>query len=212
MYITQADRDSEWLLLGKVFVEVATDNASSLNLTTAQVTGLNNVYDAYENNLKNAEGQRSLAEAAVEQKNISRDQLEELIRRYAKQFRGMSTVSDALLAQMNLAPKSPVRTKSSPKQPLQLQAFPDTVGFVKLKWKGNGNTGVNYWVQWFNGQTNEWSTVTTSAGLKATLSGFPLGEEATFRVLAFKRGQQSIPSESVTIFAAQGEGFAELAA
>jgi hypothetical protein len=91
--IIEASKDSEWVSLGKNFVEVATANASTLGLTAAQVSGLTATYDGFDSNMQNAEAKIAEKEAAIAAKDTSLANFETLVRRYAKQWRGSPSVS-----------------------------------------------------------------------------------------------------------------------
>jgi hypothetical protein len=118
-----------------------------------------------------------------------------------------------LLAQLNLAPKSTKRSRTTPTQPLNLVANVDSVGEVKLSWKRNGNIQTTtFWIQTQEPGDTSWTLVGTTTKTKFTFTGNPIGQELSFRVIAVRREIESTPSFAVTIFGGAGETSLRIAA
>jgi len=200
-YITQINKDSEWIAMGKTFIDNAAANSSVLGLTAAQVTGLTASFDLFDTSFSELEAQKAALESAVVNKDKNRDSFETLVRRYSKQFRGNNAIPDATLALLNVAPHSTPRSQTSPTQPLALVATTNSVGQVFLTFKRNGNiSGTTFWIQSKSSEGDDWATIETTTRSKITIDNFAPGSPAWFRVVAVRRGIRSAPSNSATIY------------
>lgn len=197
--ILDAAKESSWISLGKNLVETAAANSSSLGLTAAQVTGLENTYALFVDSTANAEAKTAEKESAVKQKEVSFAAFESLVRRYAKQWRANTSVSDSLLSQLQLAPRNTPRTFTNPNQPLALLATANSVGEITLKWKRNGNLQGTTFVIEHQTSPTSWNVIGTTTKTRFSFM-HSLGVEATYRIIAVRRNIQSTPSFPVTIF------------
>jgi alpha-mannosidase len=213
MYITEVSKDGELEKLGENFVAICVAEASTLGLTSAQVTGLQATFDMFDTSLTNLETKIQEKESATTDKDQKRDAFRTLVRAYAKRFRANTAIPDALLSQLAVAPHKVKGTKSAPTQPLSLLANPDAAGTVFLSWEKNGNiSGTTYQIESQEPGDTSWTIIGTTTRAKFTFTGNPVGNEMSFRVIAIRRGINSLPSLPVTIFASGESATLQVAA
>lgn len=202
MWITEVRKDSELEKLGENFVTICAEQASTLGLTAAQVSGLQGTLNNYGSSLTNLETKVQEKEAAVTSKDQAKETFQDLIRSYAKKFRANTAIPDELLSQLAVAPHTVKRTKTAPAQPVSLIATPDAAGVVTLTWEKNGNnSGTTYQIQTQEPGASAWTIVGTTTRAKFVFTGNPVGSELSFRIVATRRELFSQPSLPVTIFA-----------
>jgi hypothetical protein len=205
MYITELTRDSDIERQGENFVAVCVAEAGTLGLTNAQVSALQATQNLFSSAMTILEEKIREKESATAAKDQIRDAYHAMLREYARQFRANNSIPDALLSQLSVAPHKVKGTRSVPAQPLRLIANPDVAGNVFLMWdKNDNNSRTIYQIESNSTQDKEWRIVGTTNRGKFTVNGNGIGRQATFRVIAIRRGIPSLPSMPVTIFASAG--------
>lgn len=121
-------------------------------------------------------------------------------------------VTDAMLVALGFSPR-PVKTVTTPVTPTVINAFPTTLGEVKLQWARSGNkkSGVIFVVETSTDGTN-WTFLASTTRVSYVATGFAPGVPAWFRVKATTSTASSLPSASTSIYAPGGSTELHLAA
>lgn len=199
-YITDINADADFAVALTSFAGVCTANMAVLGLnaaTLAEITGTNTAYTGSMNTWVTA---RLASFNAQDSKDLQKKSSKAVISKFAKQFRANLTISDALLAQLQLAPHKPAKNSSPPNQPTLLTALADGLGFVKLKWSRSGNKpGTTYQIEYRNETTVAWTILDSTTKVKFEYEAEP-GQSIQFRIIANRAGIASQPSIPVSLW------------
>lgn len=138
---------------------------------------------------------------ANQAKSDARSAAVELFAKYLNVVFNAPTVGDGDIASLGMRPRKTTRTAVVPKRALRLIASALTSGTVELAWDRNGNAySVNFVVE-TREPNGEWRLATMTTKAKITLTGFPPGRPAAFRVIARKGSRVASPSNVAVIYA-----------
>lgn len=184
---------------------------TAYGLTAADFTALQNSTSLFNDAVVFSETAEAARKSATQQKKTQKRSTVGVASGIANRVYANPAVSNQMLAEIGLTPRSQGGTRSAPKTPLDLIAAPSANGYVKFTWKRNGNPtrAVFNLQQWQNGA---WITISALTRVSETLGGFAPGIEQRFRVVAWLNGQQSQPSNEFTIYDEGGSEVLSLAA
>jgi hypothetical protein len=209
-YISQAD---PILAIDSVFnTSTIAASPASFGLTATIAGQLSAYASAYEASYQNLLSAESAYKKAIEEKNAEKARFAELYSRYLTQSYATPSVTDAALASIGLDPK-PVRGPvTSPTTPLDLLAEAFSNGYVKFKWKRNGNSNATTFNVEAKIEDGAWDLIWSGPRTKLELSGFAPGTQVAFRVYASKGDEQSAPSNIAVIYEEGGSSELQFAA
>lgn len=201
-YITEINADADLGIALTSFAAVCTTNMAVLGLTAptlAEITGTSTAYTGSMNAWVTA---RLASFNAQDVKDLQKKSSKAIISKFAKQFRANLAISDALLAQLQLAPHKPAKNSSPPNQPSLLTAHADGLGLVKLKWSRNANKpNTTYQIEFRNEAITDWTIIDTTTKVSFEYHAEP-GQSVQFRVIAVRAGIASEPSVPVSLWEA----------
>jgi hypothetical protein len=195
-YITEKLPDSTYATLLGVFAARCEQQQAELGLSPAELLEIQEAAASNREGLQNWLRVSGLARAAQILKQERQQAAKQVVSKYAKIFRANEAISDAVLSGLLLAPHNPARPKSPVNQVERLVATADGQGFVKLKWKPNGNQPrTQYLVEVRHGPSEPWTMLGLTTRTRFSHPALP-GVYISFRVVAHRgerRGQASIP-------------------
>jgi hypothetical protein len=195
-------RDEAFLLWLEQFLSNCDNYQSALGLTAAQLSSLTNANAEFDAGYHGLLSARLACDNALQFKDTSRVAAEAVVRKIAQQLRANPNVSNALLAQLGLDPRTKPSRQAPLNDPTLLTATvnPDA-GTVTLSWKPNGNRkGTSYVIERLDTVEGVWTPVSLSSRTRETLDNIVAGVQETYRVRAARRSELSNPSNPFTIY------------
>lgn len=138
-------------------------------------------------------------EAAVKAQQMQREAFGTLFTTLLNQSYANPAVTDVSLISIGLDARSS-RQARPVRQPLNLKVVPNENGFINASWKRNQNTSATTFNLEMLSSEGEWELIWAGARIRIELSGFTPGETQSFRVVATKGGETSLPSNIWTIY------------
>jgi hypothetical protein len=197
---TQSLSFAELLSLATTMRTTLAAAPATYNLSNSQITALTGAVTAYDNSLGEVAHQAATLEAARQDRDLKREQLLAQITMLAALIYANPNLTPAQIAATGLQVHDKTPTSVAPQEPTQLTATPFANGTVLLDWKRNGNPRTATFVIETKGESGDWRPIKMVGRSRATLSGFPPGTPAWFRVYATKGGQDSVASFDVSIY------------
>lgn len=183
------------------FVSVATANPANTGLTPAQMTALQNAYDAFSGAFARQRAAKAAAQAATVAKNEAMEAAEALFRQLAQVVQHHPEASNALRIEMGLNVPGTFDAPFEPQAPTSLTASLDAVGRVTLKWDRNGNRpNTTFILEWREGSSGPFNFLTAQTGTKFIDVHRAPGVTVDYRVHATRRGMKSAYSSPATIY------------
>jgi hypothetical protein len=186
---------------------VATTYATTLNLTTTELTNLSNAVTAFQTAYEEAVAAKDSYRSAIQQREKQFETIANLVRAYNREWQN-TNVSDAIIAELGLPVHDETRSKTTPATPTNLVANAFANGEVKLKWNRNGNISSTQFVIEESTDGIEWSFVRVATSSKVTMKGYTPGTKTYFRVFAQRRGVDSAATPAVVVYSST-EGSAD---
>lgn len=192
-------KDALYLSWGQNFANVASNNGPALHLTSAEITALNLVFDAFAGAYASSEAQKAVTKGLVAQKTATRKTSETAIRNIARKVLADATISPSLKGELGLNPNPTPGGIVSP--PVDLTATGYANGTNALKWKRAGNVqGTIFMVEAKIGTATSFSFVAAVTAAKFNHMGQTPGEQIVYRVSAKRGGVQSGPSNEAIVY------------
>ena len=139
---------------------------------------------------------------AIQNRAAHLNALRDAIATAARQAYASPTVTPAMIASLNLSPRSTDHARIVPKTPEGVVVSALSNGDVAISWnRGTNPRGVGFAVEARFG-TDDWSLAANTTATKATLSGYALGGPVEFRVIASRNGTMTSPSSVASLFPA----------
>lgn len=165
--------------------------------------------EQFTNSLSAIKAAEDARKAATQAKNTNRRELLSKLMPIVRQVYANVAVTDEMLVAAGLAPRPTYGGRTSPKQPLQLTVDALSTGYIRVRFRRNGNTAAAVFLLQTLRPGGGWQTVFSGTRTRFTLQGFTPGEPVTFRVVATLNGETSQPSNQARIYA-EDEGDATL--
>lgn len=173
----------------------------------AQMTALSNGKTALDASITAWETKRAALEAETQTKLAARQSTIDALISVANTIYANAGVTDAMLANAGYAIHDSSRSTVIPQPVITFNVTPDGSGNAFLKWGRNGNPqGVMFVIEQSPDGT-AWTQVQTTTRAKATISGLVIGVPTWFRVRATKSDISALPSDPISIWNPNGEGF-----
>ncbi|HRI44015.1 MAG TPA: fibronectin type III domain-containing protein [Fimbriimonadaceae bacterium] len=205
-------READFVAALQSFFTVCDANKAELDLGDAELTEIEAAATDAQTQLLAAEAARNVARSAVTTKDATLTSSRQVVAKFARIFDANLDVEDALLAQLMLPPHDPPRSLTAPAQPLDPFANADGLGNIVLKWKRNGNIkSTVFIIQYRASASASFTQLGTTTKTKFETSWTP-GQYVEFRVIATRRGVESLPSNSVVLWSGATDQTLELAA
>lgn len=212
MNILDINKDEQLATLMLQQVPVIIANAATLGVDPADIDALSAAYSSFNTSIGAAATAKANAKATVTAKNKNKQSARALLRQYAKIWRASPAVSDQLLNQLFLAPKSTPGTQTPPTTPTGLTFSATGNGQITLRWKRNGNRqGTTFLIQTSDSASGEWNTFEATTKTSFVYNGTP-GVAVWFRIIARRDGVSAAPTLPVSVWAGSGGNFLEVAA
>lgn len=193
------------------YAEVIAPNFAAYHTTEPKINGVIEAQSKFAACLLDVDAARAAYQGALEARDAAKQALLDTISLVNRDIYDGGT-SPALISATGLQPRATRRTTHSPKRPADLLAIPDALGNVKLKWKRNQNPSNAVFLVETSADLENWNFVSTTTKIKITLTGFPPGQTAYFRVCAQKNGETSHPTPPAAIYLPKPIADAEKAA
>lgn len=204
-YITQILAEEEFNTALANFATVCNLQAETLDLTPAQITEIQAASTALANAITAATAARTAWASAQAAKLTKLADGHALVSKYAKIFRADQTVTDAILAELMLAPHKTPGVRTTPAIPTDLVANSDGNGNITLKWHRNGNIqGTVFNVEMRPNNSAPWSIIGTTTMSKFDTTWTP-GTYVEYRVSASRRDVDSAACTPVVLWSAGSE-------
>ena len=201
-YITQSMPEADYVAALTNFKTVCANNKVALGLSTDQLAEITAAAVDAATKFNDWTAAQTAANKAKDAKNEQFDATATTISAFAKTFRANNAISDALLAELMVAPHNPGRTSSPPVTPTYFQGSADANGLVTLTWKRNGNTtSTQFVVEGRTSDTAPWTTYGVATSCKFTYQASP-GNYVAFRVVAKKKNVVAPATTSVSFWGA----------
>lgn len=139
--------------------------------------------------------------SANQAKHDARNAAVETFARYLNVVFNAPTVDANDIASLGMRQRKATRTPVVPRRVSGLVATPTVSGTVELSWNRNRNAYSVTFVVETRDASGNWLPATLTTKCKATLSGFPPGKAAAFRVVARKGSRVASPSNVAVIYA-----------
>lgn len=192
-------RDADLIAFGKSFSAKAADGG--FGLPADLPLKIANASAELQESLEKVSRTQAQYHAAVSEKNESRSYLVGLLATAANHVYADTDLTQPEIVSLGLQPRKEGRTPVKPTTPESLIVTAHADGHVEVSWSRSGNPqGVIFQVEAQN-RSGEWRVVKTTTRCNVTLTGFPPGEPAWFRVTAHKTIYDSLPSHVQSIYA-----------
>ena len=190
--------DSKLALYLENFAQVCDGNSSTLLLTPAELTEIESKKNAFVVDLQNLEVAKAVQQAATTTKNTSRNTAVAMVRKYARDFKGNTNVSEALLAQLGVISPStsgPVTTVTN----LTVLGCSDGVNVVAFNRNGN-SPATNFVIESASSVNGPWFLAGVVTKVKFAHEGNTPGEETFYRVTSIRAGVSSAATPVVVVY------------
>ncbi len=192
--------DAQAATVANTMKTAITGDEPAYGLLPADTTALNGDLVDFNKAINDAAIARAASLAKTQDKEAKRTALNQELSELAKKIYATPTVTNMMLAEAGLSPRSTARTKVIPVPPSDMVAKAFSNTSVSLSWKPNGNKyGVTYIVE-TQAEGGEWTFLTNTTKCKISVDGFEPGVSAWFRVRASKNDLTSLPSDSAAIY------------
>ena len=211
-YITEKRPEGDYVVALANFASACNLNAEDLDLTPAQVTAIQAASTAATAALTAVEDARNQYTSAVTAKNAAFESARNLVSQYAKTFRADSTISDALLAELNVAPHYVPGVKTAPNPATEFYGVSNGLGDIRLSWNRNGNIqGTTFIIESRAGTSEPWQQiwVTTRSYFDTTWAP---GSYVSYRIRASRNDVESIASTPIILWDGETVGELQIAA
>jgi len=197
-------REAERVLWFGNFKDVCFANQAALDLSPAEFTEIETVINDYIAAFDAANDAKLAAIAATATKNEADALATSTISPFALEFKNNPSVSVALKALLGLntsiTPSGPVVA------PTSVAAEGKSNGVITVTWNRNGNAPkTTFIIQSKPLVGGEWTNLGVATATKFVTSAFEPGTAVQFRVLAFRGGETSEPSNSSAIDGSETE-------
>lgn len=192
-------KDAQFLTWLENFSTVTAANATTLGLTTGQVTTLAAYVTLFQNAYEANELGKVAAKSLVADKDSKRVAAEAMARTYAKQFLANPNIPVLLKGDLGLkvapTPLGPVSV------PTDLAVNSLANGTNKLKWKRDGNAqSTSFVIEAASTLTGPYTIIGTTTQAKFSVSGNLPGTVVYYRVSAQRGGTASDPCAPVVTY------------
>lgn len=211
-YITEIKAEADFSVAIQNFAVVCDANKVALGLTVPQLAEIAGATTSFVTSLTTLATAKSAAESAREAKDIQMAAARAMVAKWAKTFRANAAISDAILADLTVAPHSTPGVKTPATQPLNLVASADGNGNIRLQWKRNGNIqGTQFVIEYQASASDAWTQLGICTKRVFDTTWTP-GSYIAFRVIAVRRGIASPASTPFVLWASGSEMTLKLAA
>lgn len=199
-YITQIEVDSKLRGAMASFSEVCVDRAVELGLSPADLAEIDAAASGFSDDLLLLVAAKSALNSAIKRKDAQKESSQAVIAKWAKVFRANPEISNATLANLQLAHHHVKGTRTSPTIPTKLIANSDGQGNIGLKWDRGGNrNGTVFEIQSRTSVNGEWRFIASTTKVRFQLQA-PVGKRIEFRVRATRASQSSAYSTPFTLW------------
>lgn len=184
--------DAQLLGTLRVLADTLQAQGEEYGLSPGEIAALNEATETFRSDTLEATLAEARRRAATERKRASREIAVERISNAAQKIYANLNVSNTMLADAGLAVRPDRGHRQTPKTPVDFIAIPDALGQIQFKWDRSGNSQHTIFVIQQR-QGNRWENIALTTKTKLTVPDFPVGVEATFRVIAQINQRQSVP-------------------
>lgn len=146
---------------------------------------------------------KAIAEAATQTKDSTRLATTATIRAFVNEFQANTNIPEDIYGQLQIPKRGQRGPKGPAITPNNVIATGQANGDITIKFNRNGNPqSATMNVEHFNGSA--WVSVANGPRTRFTLTGYPVGVEARFRVTATRGTSVSAPSSEVIVWGSAG--------
>ncbi len=195
--------DSNFSLWLNQFQKTCSNYQTELNVSDGDLEFIQDAQTNFDTSLESQVTAKAIAETATQTKDSNRAATTATIRNFVNEFQANTNIPEEIYGQLQI-PKRGTRGPKGPAiTPNDVIAAGQANGDITIKFNRNGNPqSAVFNVQHFNGTA--WVSVASGTRTRFTLSGFPIGVEARFRVTAARGTSVSVPSAEVIVWGSTG--------
>lgn len=196
---------SELRTMMQTFTTVATANSAALGLTPGNLTEISGQNTLYNTSLNDQTAAQAVAKGAVADCTLEKKDTVDLLSKFNAIFKANPAVTDELIDQLGLPPRSDGGDHLPVFVPTNLAGMGCSNGVNSLKWANGGNAkGVNYVVEASYDNGGTWEIVDVVTTIKMDHYDQTPGQPVSYRVYAKRRNLKSAPSNVATIYQSGG--------
>jgi len=183
------------------FTTYATANLLALGLVAGDVTPISTGSTALQTAINNADVAKQAYRQAIQAKIAARKTVVTAIRITARKVQSNPAVSPAQKAALGITPRTNARTKHKPITPQNVLAVANADGTNEIRWNRSGNVyGVVFMIEARTIADPVWKQVGAVTGVRFKHTDQTPGVAQSYRVLASRNGQISVPSQSAGVY------------
>ncbi len=191
---------SVWL---NQFQKTCSNYQTELNVSDGDLEFIQDAQQYFDTALESQVTAKAVAEAATQTKDSTRLTTTATIRAFVNEFQANTNIPEDIYGQLQI----PKRGTRGPKGPAITPNNVIATGLananITIKFSRNGNPqSAVFNVEHFTGSA--WVSVASGTRTRFTLTGFPVGTEARFRVTATRGTSVSAPSAEVIVWGSTG--------
>lgn len=149
---------------------------------------------------------RAAAEGATQMKDQKREALINAYRPFVGEFQSNPLIPEDVYAELQIPKRGGGGSRGAAITPSNVVASASGTGEITIKFDRNGNPQSAIFTIEHQVGSN-WIAVTSGTKTRYKLTGFATGVPAFFRVKATRGNSTSVPSNTVSVWAGEGESF-----
>ena len=182
------------------FVTVAGSNLVPLTLTTTDMTTLTALQSAFNSSVNGVETAKANLKSAVAAETTATKNVTADVRSLVRRIQISQGATPALKEQLGINPRNTPKTRTPPVTPTGLMVDTGGSGTNTLIWNRTGNKpNTTFIIEARVGNTGPFFQVGSTSRIKFAHTGEKAGTQITYRVIASRSGQGSLPSQEVTV-------------
>ncbi len=200
MYVNEIKNDEEIAIAYPAFSTTCTAKSTDLHLMAVDMAAIEAAATNFNDALQAVIAAKQAYHEAIVNKEAVKAASKAVVCKYVRKFRSDLTITDSLLALLNVAPHTPAGVVTPAVSPTSLAGTIEIDGAVKLTWsRGSNIYPTTFIVESQSSPTGPWSLVGTTTKTKFDTST-PVGQYIAFRVTAVRGNSKSAPSAPFGFF------------
>lgn len=202
--------DTAYAIWDNNFQKQVSNNQGPLGVSDGELEEIQDADTAYQTALEALIEAKAAYEAAVINKNTTKQYSIDVNRKYVAQFQVIPGLSEEIFQSLDIPARGTTGSKSPASTPTNLTAFTETNGNVTVKYsRGANSKTTTFTIQKSTNGGTTWSSIYSSNRTRATLMGLSV-VPTQFRVFATRNGTISAPTQPVKVWSNDGSSSVEL--
>ncbi len=183
------------------FGKTVSEHEAVLGIDAGELEVIQDAGNDFTAKLYDAFSAKLAAETATAVKNETRTSSIDAIRPFVASFQANPQIPEAVYGLLDIPRRGTQGSRGAAITPSNVLAVANVNGSITIKFDRNGNPkSCNFVVQHFSDGT--WLTVASGTRTRYNLTGYPVGVEARFRVIATRGDSASEPSAQAIVWGA----------